>query len=542
MKIKPKHLIGIAVFVISFATLLMTVSDYGLTWDEPYYIAHSNRLQQWFGLLFNHEAAFSEESVNSLVQFDRYHNCHPPFYKLSALLFKNLLGNYFYTNPLYQYRISTMFWSALLIAILYFYLFRAYRSHLIAVFGAGLFFTVPRFFSHMHLFATDTIIVSLYFLALYLFIFGSKKMSAISSGIFAGALLASKFTGVLLLPTLLMVAPCFRDRNEYARRFLLFLPAAALAFIFFDIHFWVGFRRELLFYFNSVLDRESIAAIQTLFFGKLYDFRLPWYQPLVMLGICLPALLIAFCVLSPAYGRFARDRKLWLFEILPFVFLILMFALPRTPKHDGIRQFSLAWPFLVLLSIRGICGISAILNRRVITRIVPPGSAVAAQKGLVTVLFSIALLTNIWALVRYHPYQLSFYNAAIGGPSGAAEKGFTISYWYDALDQNFLQQLNALAKNDPALVYSYPNADILEFNRVLGLVNPDIQSTGNPKEADYLLILNRIIGGRMSGFLKGKETALKASTPDDVWLLSLFVNKQKQQPQSASLQNSARHE
>jgi hypothetical protein len=194
------------------------------------------------------------------------------------------------------------------------------------------------------------------------------------------------------------------------------------------------------------------------------------------------------------------------------------------------------------LSIRGICGISAILNRRVITRIVTPGSAVATQKGVLTVLFSIALLTNILALVRYHPYQLSYYNTVIGGASGAAEKGFTISYWYDALDQNFLKQLNTLAKNDSALVYSYPNADILEFNRVLGLLNPEIQSTGNPKEADYLLILNRIIEGRMSSFLKGKETALKASSPDDVWLLSLFINNHKQQPQSAGLQNIAQHE
>ena len=72
-------------------TIVITFQDYGLTWDEPYYIAHSNRLQQWFGLLVHNQAPFSDDAVNNLVQFDRYHNCHPPFYKLSGLFFKHLL-------------------------------------------------------------------------------------------------------------------------------------------------------------------------------------------------------------------------------------------------------------------------------------------------------------------------------------------------------------------------------------------------------------------------------------------------------------------
>jgi len=140
---------------------------------------------------------------------------------------------------------------------------------------------------------------------------------------------------------------------------------------------------------------------------------------------------------------------------------------------------------------------------------------------------------NVLALVGYHPYQLSYYNAAIGGPAGAAKKGFTISYWYDALDQTFLNKLNAMPKNDPVVIYSFPNSAILEYNRALGLVNPEIKSTSNPLEADYILILNRIIGQRMSNFLQGKEAAITASTPQDVWILSLFDNNQKGQKQAS---------
>ncbi len=531
MKIKPNHLAGLAVFFISFTILLISVTDYGLTWDEPYYIAHSNRLQQWFGFLIHNQAPFSDDAVNNLVQFDRYHNCHPPFYKLSALFFKNLYGQYVFTNILHQYRVSTVFWSAIAVTILCLYLYRAYRSYTIAILGAGLFFTVPRFFGHMHLFTTDAIIVSLYLLALYFLVFGKNKLSAILGGLFGGALLASKFTGILLFPILLLVAPCFDDRKAYARRVLFFIPATGLSFVLFNIHLWVGFWQELFFYFGSVLDRESAAPISTLFFGKIYSYRLPWYQPVVMLGICIPVSLIVFAVLSPLAGGFRRDRKYWLFEILPFIFLTVVFLLPKAPKHDGIRLFSLAWPYLILLSIRGVYGISHSLTRLALNLKIlnpPPAdqTAVKMRWMLINVILVLILLLNIQALVKYHPYQLSYYNALIGGAAGAAEKGFTISYWYEALNQPFLDKLNAVAKNDSPLVYSFPHTDILEYNKALGLLDPQIKIVVDPQKADFLLVLNRIIGPQMSNHLIGKKIAVTASTPDDVWVLSLFANNQ----------------
>jgi 4-amino-4-deoxy-L-arabinose transferase-like glycosyltransferase len=526
MKIKPKYLVGVSVFLTSFTILLITVTDYGLTWDEPLYIDHSNKLQQWFGLLVSSQAPFSDEAVNNLVNFGRYHNCHPPFYKLSGILFKQLIGKYIFPNMLYQYRVSTIFWSAMLIVLLYLYLHRAYQNHLIALMGAGLFFTVPRFFVHMHLFATDAIIVSLYFLAIYLFVFGKNKVSAIFGGLFAGSLLASKFTGILLFPILLIIAPCFRNRNEYARRFIFFIPAAVLGFILFDVHLWVGFWQEMAFYFSSVLERESNFTIATLFFGKIYDYRLPWYQPLIMMGICIPFSLIVFAILSPVFGKFNRCRKFWLFELLPLIFLIFIFSLPKTPKHDGIRLFSLAWPHLILLAVRGICGIAHLTHRLLANRFPSTRTAISVrlEKAAIAALLSFALIMNVSALVKYHPYQLSYYNAAIGGPAGAAKKGFTVSYWYDALDQNFLNRLNAISQNDAVMIYSYPNSDILKYNRAFGLVKPEIKSTINPQEADYLLILNRIMQQRMSNALQGKKAAITASTPDKVWILSLFEN------------------
>jgi hypothetical protein len=302
-----------------------------------------------------------------------------------------------------------------------------------------------------------------------------------------------------------------------------------LGFVLFDIHLWVGFWQEIIFYFRSVLDRESVVPIGTLFFGKVYDFRLPWYQPLIMFGICIPFALIVSAIFSPMFGNFKRYRKFWLFEILPFIFLILIFSLPKTPKHDGIRLFSLAWPHLILLSTRGVCGISRLIDWIVINRVAPPGSkaAVRVKRFVVTSLLFFTLLINISTLINYHPYQLSFYNAAIGGPAGAAKRGFTISYWYEALDQTFLSKLNARHKNDSVVIFSYPNSDILEYNRAIGLINPEIKTASKPQEADYILIMNRMIRQQMSQLLQSRNSEITASTPDDVWILSLFDNSQK---------------
>ena len=79
-------------------------------------------------------------------------------------------------------------------------------------------------------------------------------------------------------------------------------------------------------------------------------------------------------------------------------------------------------------------------------------------------------------------------------------------------------------KNDSILIYSYPHTYILEYNKALGLFDSRIKIVADPGRADFLLILNRIIGPRISNYLIGKKIAISAATPDNVWILSLFAN------------------
>ena len=89
-------LLAFFVFILAFVSIVSTIDDYGLTWDEPHYIVHSERISEWLGKLIKFDDPFSDETFQKYWNYDRHHNCHPPFYKLSGVFFRNLVGSLFF--------------------------------------------------------------------------------------------------------------------------------------------------------------------------------------------------------------------------------------------------------------------------------------------------------------------------------------------------------------------------------------------------------------------------------------------------------------
>ncbi|MCA9450667.1 MAG: hypothetical protein KC931_26325, partial [Candidatus Omnitrophica bacterium] len=52
------------------------------------------------------------------------------------------------------------------------------------------------------------------------------------------------------------------------------------------------------------------------------------------------------------------------------------------------------------------------------------------------------VLLQVGDCYRSHPFQLADYSPLIGGPRGARALGFESTYWCDALNDDFLEQLN----------------------------------------------------------------------------------------------------
>ena len=190
---------------------------------------------------------------------------------------------------------------------------------------------------------------------------------------------------------------------------------------------------RLAHYYTLNVDRKhSLPDIQIIYFGQIYEFSLPWHNAWVLMGITVPvAVLIAGVIgLFWGMGQIRRDRLPWYFTI-HFLTLPVIRMLP-TPAHDGVRLFLPTFFFLAAFA-----GWGTIATADFLARLVRQPARYSRLALTAAVLGSAAL-----ALYRIHPYELSYYNELIGGPRGAWERGFELSYWYDAFTDEVMADLN----------------------------------------------------------------------------------------------------
>jgi hypothetical protein len=190
---------------------------------------------------------------------------------------------------------------------------------------------------------------------------------------------------------------------------------------------------RLAHYYTLSFDREgALPRIQIFYFGQVYEFSLPWHNGWVLMAITVPALILFASAVGLIWGlsRIRHDR-------LPFYFFVHLMTLPvirmfNTPAHDGVRLFLPTFYFLAAFAGWGIIWLADVGARKSNTRTWLMRLALTAP----------VLLSAAFELVRVHPYELSYYNALIGGPRGAWNQGFELTYWYDAFDGPFISEIN----------------------------------------------------------------------------------------------------
>lgn len=178
--------------------------------------------------------------------------------------------------------------------------------------------------------------------------------------------------------------------------------------------------------------RGSLPDIQIMYFGQAYEFSLPWPNAWVLIGITVPAGILAASLIGLVFTlrNVGRDR-------LPLYFLAHLVTLPamrmlETPAHDGVRLFLPTFFFLAAMAGWGTVWLADGLAAALRARPVWPRSVLAA----------LVLAPAAWQLASIHPFELSYYNELIGGPRGAWKRGFELSYWYDAFNQQTLDEIN----------------------------------------------------------------------------------------------------
>ncbi len=239
------------------------------------------------------------------------------------------------------------------------------------------------------------------------------------------------------------------------------------------------------YYTLNVGRRGALPDIRIIYFGQVYEFSLPWHNGWVLLGITVPPAILAAGVVGLIWGisRIRQDR-------LPVYFLLHFLALPLirmfpTPAHDGVRLFLPTFFFLAAFAGWGTVWLADRVSRAIRLRSSLVRPAIAAL-----VLGPAAL-----ALIRIHPYELSYYNELVGGPRGAWERGFELTYWYDAFNARVIEDLNRRlpphARVD--LLNEHTKDSVVVFNELqnLGILRRDIVLGGDAGKFPYVWLLTQ---------------------------------------------------
>lgn len=187
------------------------------------------------------------------------------------------------------------------------------------------------------------------------------------------------------------------------------------------------------YYAINTTRRGLLPDIRVIYLGQIYNYSLPWHNAWVLMAITIPlgVLVAALAGLLVSLGRVRRDR-LPLFVVLQMATLPVVRMLP-TPAHDGVRLFLPTFFFVAALAGWGLIALADGIAK--VCRI----RAAWLVRGL---LAGLVLGSSAWQLIRIHPFELSYYNEAVGGPRGAWRAGFELSYWYDAFNGRTLADLN----------------------------------------------------------------------------------------------------
>ncbi len=252
---------------------------------------------------------------------------------------------------------------------------------------------------------------------------------------------------------------------------------------------WQDTAIRLAHYLALFTERDALVRdFEIYYFGRLYRYSLPWHNGFVLTAITVPlgisALAIAGCwtVLRSA----SRD-------LLPLYLLLgaLVFPVMRmfdTPAHGVVRLMLPTFFFWAALA--GV-GFTALVARSRTDEDVAPTSdkwlgLTLPQRATALVLICIAPAAV--TLYRTHPHYLSYYNLLVGGTTGAMDRGFEVSYWFDAVTPEFVAAVN---DDLPEGATISAHAHWLGTLLGAGALRGDLSSQPDAAKADYIILQAR---------------------------------------------------
>lgn len=463
--------------------IVITLSDYGMTYDESIYQAATRNIQKWFTL--EPDEIFNPDIIDKYWKTDPMLNTHPSGIKWIYLTAQKLI--FWEDNPYRQNGIlNAMIFSFSTLLFLQWWRKDSFSTHVIYIFFL---LTIPRFFAHIHFPATDIPMISFLLILIVCMDRLFFKRLFFLTGIILGIFLSIKFTSLLLLIPV-FVMPFIKYRHDWKKVFTqlaLVCIIALLTFYMLNPDYWFSPFSRVREFLQQTLTRRSWIPISVLFNGQHYSYRGPLYYPFVMFFITTPILhslfLITGITVVTIKKRLGDDPKTVLLLIcLIFPFLIL--TLPISPAHDGIRYLLPAFPFALCFMTLGFKYFWKFIRDRSNTH--PLKKSV---QWISVIIASLILAGDLKSPARYPPFELSYYNRIVGGISGAYKKGYETTYWWEVVNNNVIEVLNTICDGSYVFFPWYPTHHY--FNYMVEAEHFTFMPTGDINEAQFMVIVGR---------------------------------------------------
>ena len=545
---------GILIGLLFFVFNLITLKEYGVSWDEPSNYLKGDRFLEYF-LTSNKDYLDFTKRMN-VSPFDRPENSiytaptflgHPPIGSLVAAashkIFTQKLG---LLNHVDSHHLGIVFLSSILVSVIYILGAYGTGSQLVGLFSSLLLFTYPRFLAHAHFNPKDVPMTVFAFLAVLFFYKGSKEKSfksILASSIFFGLAIGSKISIVTAGISLLVWFLIFNLKPFIERRLklkfllsLLFYPVISF-FVFVSTwpQIWESPFQKLPLIIKGAerLGLNGPDYWQT--FAAKFLIRV---TPATFLILAFIGLLIAFY-------RVGNKQKDWEFLSLILILIItpmLRVSMPKANPYDGIRQFFDVVPALCII---GGIGAKAIVDlmTKIVLRFKPlyknkynKYSGRSVQSVQLVFFTSLILLPVFFEFAvnfkKHHPYELTYFNPIFGGFPKAyyGKLPYATDYWGGVYKQG-VDLLNEKLPEGATLDLPFGAHMIFDYSlrkdiRVC-LTDLNGQSKVYPAPGDYIMYYTRqssYSGNIIIEFCEERLNPIYTIDVDGVPILKVFRN------------------
>ncbi|MBI5620902.1 glycosyltransferase family 39 protein [Candidatus Gottesmanbacteria bacterium] len=497
-------LTGVILTILLLMVHLAVIDDYGITWDFHHH---------FFAGLY-HLGIPLKDSLTKNIPFtipDPRGTYDLPFGPLMLIaptityqIFHEWLGLLAFDNA---YHLSIIISGVGGILILYLFLLEAFG---LATGLAGLAFLalLPRYFGDLHNNMKDVPQAAAFALAIWMFwrLTRYKRLKDLLFATLAFAIAFNTKVNTLMVPviagTWMILNSKFEARNtkqiqnskfkiqnvlnfhhlnflrlfrisDFGFRIWSYFILAPLAALLLWLPFWSRPIDRLIYMFRFFLDNTQ--NLEVLYFGTIYKsaINVPWHYALGYLGVTTPVPILIFFFMGlmslMSHMRLMKKNPTSLLLLLWFFLPLARYLNPKIGVIDGIRHFE-----EVVFPLAAIAAVGAVSAMRRMGRM--------GRMSLIVVI----LVTLTLPIIRYHPYQISYFNELVGGIQGAAGN-FDVEYWGTS-QKAAMKWLNANARRD-----SFVHV-LMAGDAAAKYLRPNLLARVNQKgfdEADYVVILNR---------------------------------------------------